>query len=598
MSVAVLVIAGVGLGGFFVRGRQFAGLEGVVYRLFAGFSVCAVFVAAAGALSLAVTQLILLGGAAVWLAGEIFGRVRHETGDAAVEPLRTPFAFLEWLSLFAVGVSLCFVFVSALAPVTGWDAAVAHAALPADYAREGRIGVVPGNEYSGYPHLMHALFAYAFYSGGETGLGAINGCFAAMACGAAFALGRRVEGRPCGILSAAILATAPVFIDQAGAPSIDLAFTGYTLAALASFAAWLDEREARWLLLSAFLAGSSCGVRHTGYLVCALMTAAALIYGKPDRVRGAAWFGIAALVGAAPWLIRSMIVTGNPVYPFFASSFGGALMQHRDITALAAHESVKTVGMRDFLMFPWNIVMRPAMFDGWAKSPGGLVLILGVPGLFAGGRKARRLGAFSGAGVAAFYFFQRLARYLLPFFGPMMVVGAAGVVRMRALRYVTVPALAAVFLVGLGLGAGATHFKVRVAVGLESRSEYLDRRVERYRAFEWVNRNVPPDELVLTLDRRTYYLTGRSWQNDEPLRRLASTAPESRLDWLRATGVKWLFVPVDYIEESPGLRVPFVAMANGWRSDPEHFRLAQRLEVPRTRGSGSEIVEIYEVLYE
>ena len=597
MSVAVLVIVAAGLGALLLRGNLFSGLEGLIYRLYTGFAVCAAVVLVAGSVSLGLSQLILVLAAAAWLAYEIFARPQSDPKPPASKNLE-PLTLFEYLSIAAIVGSLGLAMISALAPVTGWDAAVAHAALPADYAREGRIGVVPGNEYSGYPHLLHVLFAQAYYSDGEIGLGLLNWWFAAMACGAAYALGRRVQGRACGLISAAILATAPIFVDQAAAPSIDLAFTGFTLAALAAFAAWTDERRAEWLLLSAVLAGASCGVRHTGYLVCALLAAAAFVYGRHERFRAVAWLSGAALVAASPWLIRSAVVTGNPIYPFFASAFGGAAMQHRDITALAAHESVKTVGLRDFLMFPWNIVMRPAIYDGWSKSPGGLVLFLGIPGLFSGGRKARRLGLFSAAGVAAFYFFQRLARFMLPFFAPMMVIGAAGVVRMRSLRFVTLPALAAVFLFGLALAGGANQFKIRAAVGLESREDYLEQRVERFPAFDWINKHVPPEDLVLTLDRRTYYLVGRSWQNDEPLRRLASAAPQDRLDWMRRQGVKWLLAPATYIRESPGLREPFCILLEEWRHDPRHYRLAIRLDLPRPRRHGREIVDIYEVLYD
>ncbi|HUW62205.1 MAG TPA: glycosyltransferase family 39 protein [Candidatus Bathyarchaeia archaeon] len=597
MSVAVLVIVAAGLGAFLLRGKSFSGVEGLVFRLYTGFAACAAVVLVAGSVSLGLSQLILVLAAAVWLAYEIFARKKSETAPALANNPE-PLTLVEYLSLAAVFGSLGLSLISAFAPVTGWDAAVAHAALPADYAREGRIGVVPGNEYSGYPNLLHVLFAQAYYSDGEIGLGLLNWWFAAMACGAAYALGRRIQGRACGLISAAILATAPIFVDQAAAPSIDLAFAGFTLAALAAFCAWSDERRAEWLLVAAVLAGASCGVRHTGYLVCAVLAAAGFIYGRHERLRTVVWFSCAALIAASPWLIRSAVVTGNPVYPFFASVFDGAVMQHRDITALAAHESIKTVGLRDFLMFPWNIVMRPGMFDGWSKSPGGLVLILGIPGLFAGGKKARRLGLFSALGVTAFYFFQRLARYILPFFAPMMVVGAAGVVRMRSLRLVTIPVLAAVFLFGLTLAGGANHFKIRAALGVESRDEYLERRVERYPAFDWINKHVPPEDLVLTLDRRTYYLTGRSWQNDEPLRRLASADAQDRLDWMRLHGVKWIMAPANYIKESPGLEAPFLGMLKEWRHDPRHYRLAKRLDLPRPRRRGREMVDIYEVLYD
>ena len=56
-------------------------------------------------------------------------------------------------------------------------------------------------------------------------------------------------------------------------------------------------------------------------------------------------------------------------------------------------------------------------------------LFLGVPGLFWGGRWARRLGVFAILGGIAMYFCCRSGQALLPFFVPMMVVAALGVVQ-------------------------------------------------------------------------------------------------------------------------------------------------------------------------
>ncbi|GAG44831.1 unnamed protein product, partial [marine sediment metagenome] len=230
------------------------------------------------------------------------------------------------------------------------------------------------------------------------------------------------------------LATAPVFLDQAGTASIDLAFAALTAAALACLVAWFDEGKPAWLALAAFLAGSSCGIRHTGYLVCLLLGLAVLCGKNPNRVRTTAGFAGLALAAALPWLVRSAVVAGNPVYPFLESVFSPGRLPDASITAFAAHPSIKGTGWKDLLRFPWDIIMRPGLYDGWTKSPGGLVLLLGIPGLVVGGKRSRWLGGFSVAGGVSFFYFQRLARYLLPFFVPMMVVAGVAACRLKGLR--------------------------------------------------------------------------------------------------------------------------------------------------------------------
>jgi len=612
MSLVVLLLAGAALGGLILRPFGLGGgLDGLIYRLPLGLSLCAVIILIAGSYSLALAQLILNATALAGLAWELRLYSREPRAVPRAEAVAETPQWVEWFCLAIAVVVLAMAFLASLAPVTGWDACVAHIALPMDYAREGRILPIEGNEYSLYPHLVHCLFALAFFQSAEWGVSMMNWVFAAIACGAVYLLGRHMEpggtGRRTGIIAAGILAASPIFFDQATSPSIDLAFCAFTLLALAALAAFNDAtsdaagRRARLglLLLAGCLVGASCGIRHTGYLTAVLLAVGVLAMARGRRLSSAAIFGAAVLVGALPWLARSAVLAGNPFYPFFAGVIDSGAVPHREITALAAHESIKETTWVRLLMFPWDIVMRPHWFDGWTKSPGGLILILGVPGLVIGGRRARALGLFTGAGLVSFFYFQRLARYLLPFFAPMMVVAAAAATasKRRALRYPARGAVVVLLLFGVGLDAAAMYFKVPVVLGMESRDDYLKRRVERYPMFEWVNKNLSKNDLLFTFDRRTYFLKGRSWQNNEPLRRLADRPVEEQLAWFRSKNIRYVVVPVDYIEESPGYRDLFGPMVQRWKNNSTCFTLQTSLTLPRARGSGTERVEVYRVKY-
>jgi len=575
------------------------GVAWLAYRLLTGLSLCAVLLVVLGSLSLSVARFVIYLLAVGGFGYELFvysQRARSRPDESLnLAPRRPELAFVDYAAFVAIAGALGLSLVGALAPATGWDACVAHLALPQDYAREGRIYAFGGNDYSAYPHLMHCLFAFAYSQSGETSVTVLSWIFGAIACAAAFALGRRVEGFRCGVIAAAILATAPIFMDQAGTASLDLAFAGFTLAALAALMAWRDEHHSGWLILGAFLAGSACGIRHTGYLVCALLGIGVLLMAPGTRGRAVLWFGAAALAGALPWLVRSAVVTGNPFYPFFTALLGAGQIAHRDITALGAHESIRGTGLRPLLAFPWNIIMRPYWYDGWSKSPGGLVLFLGVPGLLIGSWRARGLGAFSIVGGVCFFFFQQLARYLLPFFAPMMVVAAVAACRLKTLRHGVAAVLVAAFAYGLLIDVAAVYFKVPVVLGIEDREAYLARRVERYPAFAWVNDHVPPDETVLTFDRRTYFIAGRTYQNDEVLKPLRGRPVAEQAKWLRAHGISWVLLPVTYIEESPGYRRDFLEMVNAWQRNRRCFTPVRFFDIARTRAEGTERVELYEV---
>lgn len=599
MSLVILILASWLAGRLLIRPGLFSPpLERLLLQLCLGFACVATGVVLIGSVSLRAALFCMLAFSAVGLAWEGIQYSRMAPPPLAAKARR--FSLVEVLACAAGGCACLIALAGAMAPATGWDAAVAHLALPAEYVRLGRIALLEGNEYSGFPHLVHSLYTMAFLAGGETNVQLLSWVFGVLCCGAVYALGRRAGERETGILAAAILATAPIFYDQASTASIDLAFCAFTLMALTALTAWRQDGtddgggHRGYLLAAAVLAGASCGIRHTGYLVCVLLTVAVFWRARGFRVQATGLFVLGVCVGALPWLGRSAWLVGNPFYPFFTGYFGGGSIPHRDIAGLAAHESIQGLDWRTLLLFPYDIVMRPQQFDGWAKSPGGLVLFLGIPGLLVGGRIARRLGLFTGSGLVSFFFFQRYARYLLPFFAPMMVVAALVATRSKPLRPAALTALFVSFGFGLVLDAGAVHFKIPVLVGMQTRDEYLSARVERYAAFRWVADNLPRDEALFSFDRRVYYFERSAWQTDEALKALRVESAETQAQWFAEHGIRWVFVPVTYIEESPGLHRAYLEMVTTWQQAPRFFRLHKAMELPRSDGR-PERVELYEV---
>ncbi|MBI5093923.1 MAG: glycosyltransferase family 39 protein [Candidatus Hydrogenedentes bacterium] len=599
MSLLVMIAAAFVLGSALLGWLRIGdGLEGAAYRFVTGMCACGTLIMVLGSYAIGAAQLAVVAVAGVGVAYEVFVLARRRRGAPVSAAPRTPLGFVEYASLFTVGAALLLALVSALAPVTSWDAGVAHLSLPQSYAREGRISRLDGNPYSVYPQLMHALYTFVFSQAGETFAALLNWLFAANACVMAYSLGRRIESRRCGIIAAAILATSPIFIDQAGTVSLDLAFTCVATAALAALVSYHDERSARWLILAAYLAGCSCGIRHTGYLVCVLLGCSVALRRSGPRFRDAAYFAGVSLAAAAPWLLRAYLLCGNPVYPFLTSWFGDGGLTHLDISSLGAHESIKGLGLRQFVMFPWDIIMRPGMFDGWTKSPGGLVLILGIPGLAACGWRARRLGLYSIAGGVCFFAFQRFARYLLPFFVPMMVVAAVAACRLKGLRTIIACVLLVTFGYGLALDVALIHFKLPAVFGYQTREDYLKSRVERYPAFQWVNENISPASTILTLDVRSYYLKGRTYQNHDALRLLVNEPRTAQLNWLKSQNIKYVFYAQAYVEESPFYaNTGLLGMFASWRRNPLNFRLLKSFDLLRPNHAGWEQVEVYEINY-
>ncbi len=582
-----------------VPGEDGDGVERWSVRVLSVLSLAGVLSVSAGAFSLklALVSVLLLAAGALW-AGLPWSS-RPLEFQSRIFGLWSALSRLERLSLGALFLALGLSLLAALAPSTGWDATVAHLALPAAYAREGRLYLEPGNVYSAYPHLMHGLYTLAFFVLGERGAALLGWFMGVLACASVYGLGHQLGGRRCGLLSAGILATAPIFVDQAGTVSVDLAFAAFATAALSLATRWRDIGDPRALALAGGLAGSACGIRHTGYIVCVLLACGILLTPRGGRIRAVCFFSAAALLGALPWMARSAWLTGNPVFPLLLAWFPAHGIEHIAVDGAQAHGSVLRSGgysLWGLLWFPLELVLRPQAYDGWMKSPGFLVLVLGLPGVFLGGAPCRRLGAYGAAGMAIFYFFQRLARYALPFFIPMMAVAALAEQQVRGrTRMVVLGVLLLSFVSGFAVHGAALSFKIPVLLGLEAREDYLARRVERYPAFVYASTQLNAPGTLLTLDQRSYFVRNRrTFQNHWALKRVATLPPEGQLQWLRDNQIRYVLYPVDFVRASGAIAHDVGPMLDAWQRDSAHFRAVKSMETPNVRGQGMERVDILE----
>ncbi|NUM54363.1 MAG: glycosyltransferase family 39 protein [Candidatus Hydrogenedentes bacterium] len=568
-------------------------LESYIAATLAGLCIQSAGLLAIGSVNLVAAQLATLLVALGGIAFAVY-RLLHGQSLLVPVPFRPARGFIGVASIVAMGAAFAAIVVSARAPATSWDAGVAHLALPAEYARAGRIVAVPGNNYSAYPQLVHTLFAAAPGSL-EKESAQLAWFFGLLLCGGASFLALRIGGERCAVVAPAIISTTPLFLEQCPAPGIDVPYTATVIGALGALAAWKNDRRTGWLLLAGILAGSGCGIRHTAYLVNAMLLFGVLLLSDRRRLRDSAIFSGTMVVCAAPWLVRTAVVSGNPVYPFFSSVLGANAAPDVDVAAIGAHSSIQGSGLLQLLAFPWSLTMNPAHYGGWSTSPGALWLVLGVIGVIVGGRAAHLLGAFGVAGLIAIFFFQRFARYAFPFLAPLMVVASLPVEKLPALRRVTGAALVVSYALGLAPSLAGAALKLPVALGIEPREAYLAARVERFPAMAWAAATFPKDAVVLSLDPRGYYLDRSAHTNFEALKGIASGDAESQRAWLRENRIGYLLYPNKYVTDSPAFRETGVgAMVDAWRADMAHFTLIKEFELPNPRDGGTERVEFYE----
>ena len=422
----------------------------------------------------------------------------------------------------------------ALAPPGGaeWDALAYHLAVPKDYLREGRIYYVPYDHHSNFPFLIQMHYLLMLSAGSVAGAKLVHWLCGALLVLSVAAFSRRYF-RGSEAVGAALVAGSPLVVWESTTAYIDLGsalFTWLAFYALVnSSAARRDGASVRWLVVSAVLMGFALGTKATvlgfwgmcllGILGWNLITERR--WAKETLPHAILWASISLGIGAA-WYVKTFLYTGNPVYPFAYSVFGGRYWSVQDAAQYAAEQARFGFGKDplNFLLSPLRVAFEqyisPPPGRSWAFTEQGLagfdlgwgwlLALLPAPFLL---KKLSRPAVYSllfAGGIWIFWFFvMQQGRYLLPALAALSA-GAAGVWAAGG-RWVRLGISVAAGLSLLNGLAAAGNLAAQGAASLNSRRPPALAAGAVGAAENWINKNSQPGEKVALLDEvRGFYL--------------------------------------------------------------------------------------------
>lgn len=414
---------------------------------------------AIGLLSLAVG---LLPGGLLWGLYIVGGLVLVGLGSVAMILREIPFKMappkgLGLLFPIAIGLFLLFSLVGVLSPsdTMDWDTLAYHLAVPKLWLAAGQIQFIPSISHSNFPCTADVLYVWGLQWGGQYGAKAFSLAFFLFGLLAIFGLARQRYGTWAGWWSALAFASIPVVVWESGTAYIDVAHGVYAGLGIVLVALWLESQaERRFLYLGGIMLGFAAGTKYTGlqtlFVVCVVILAV-LAARKEVRqgLHGAFLVGLVAVAVSAPWYIKNIVNTGNPVYPFFFEKLGGKNWDQRRADIYRNEQQTFGVGRtekgRDALQIGAG-VLGLAYQPGRFVNPGqdsGLGTPLGAVGvsvlvslmfwLISG-----KMGRFESAALCSvvvsllpWYFLSQQSRYFVPLSVPLCVLAGGAVVRLK-----------------------------------------------------------------------------------------------------------------------------------------------------------------------
>ncbi|MBA3725851.1 MAG: glycosyltransferase family 39 protein [Armatimonadetes bacterium] len=159
-------------------------------------------------------------------------------------------------------------------------------------------------------------------------------------------------GKSAGYWAALAFLATPVVLWEVGTAYVDVAHGLFSGGAILFASLWATGSDRRLLWLAGMFLGLSLATKYTGFQVGFAIALVLIGHGIVRRsfarsARGLAAIGAVAIVICSPWYVRNVVNTGNPVYPFFYSVFGGRNWSQPNAEAYAAEQRFFGIGQRE-----------------------------------------------------------------------------------------------------------------------------------------------------------------------------------------------------------------------------------------------------------
>lgn len=404
-----------------------------------------------------------------------------------------------------------------------WDTLAYHLAVPKLWLSAGQIQFVSYIHHSNFPFSVDNLYIWGLTWGGEAGAKAFSLAFFAFGLLSIFGLGRQRYGEKAAWWAATAFAATPMVIWLSGTAYIDVANGLYAGLGIAFVAKWLTDKQKNDAILAGILIGLCAGSKYTGLqiLIAALVVIGILGIAKrtfqANFKAGLLIAGITAAI-ACPWYIKNVLNTGNPVYPFFYSAFGGKnwdafseKIYKEQQQTFGAARPIPNQDEPDYLSHGIEPSRLGAAVLGLAYQPGryidpaptmnggvffgslGFVTLAAALFWLISGRstlyESTILGTI-GVALAMWFVLSEQSRYILGLTVPLCLLTGGAIARIKGGMVLggacVVQALAALFVIK----TGRLDQQLQVITGKVTPEDYQTQLVHFYEPSQWINQNV------------------------------------------------------------------------------------------------------------
>lgn len=449
--------------------------------------------------------------------------------DQKPEKIKRPYNFMGMVMLTVMTVGLVFVFICALTPSVSddWDSLAYHLSAPKLFLQHGGFYYINYSSHTNFPMLQEILYVTPILFNIPVAGKLLHFFFGIMTM---LLTGYIISGhfnkqkdRYSTVWGPFMVFSMPIFLWLMTTAYIDITVAFYGLLALYFALEYSDRKDVKDLILLGFACGFAASCKMLG---CQFILLFALWIILDNVIKNKSVFKnvskhiliflFPSLLVCLPWYIKTLIFTGNPVYPFFYEIFGGRDWTQSLADFYAFNQAKFGVGhtFRSFIITPVIMTMAPGKFYDVPGLYIGAVLAVVFPAvcLLLQVRKKKLLLTATVILLQYVIWFAltHQSRYLIPMFvmGCVFVPGILTyIIKGDLVKYSLMIIFVLISFVGLLQMYNTALVRLSAVTGEISRDAYLLRYMKTYEAHKYINEHIGGDvKIGLFGDTEGFYL--------------------------------------------------------------------------------------------
>ncbi len=420
----------------------------------------------------------------------------------------------------AIITAIFFGFIGALAPAIGQDELCYHLAQPKNYIREGQIYEVPYSVNALWPYMMHMLFTLGLILKGAALAKLFHFTTYVLAGLSIGAFVNRYSNFKTAFVAAGVYWLIPGTFVQSSFAYVDNALALYCFLAVFAMSVYLsDTKQKSWAFITGLCAGFAISIKLIGiFILPALVALIIYTYFQKETKNncnkklyvGSLIFLTGLFIAGSLWYIRSWVLRGNPVYPFYPHLFGNN--GWIDPSYINVHG--RNQNLLGFLSLLWDMTLHADWFGGEQIGP---MYLMFLP-LILFFRPLPKYVRTTLLALLVYTIFWFIVDANIRFFyaGLALCAIPTGYVITNLLQTPSkmVNRLASYSLILsclVSMGFGAHHYQDEVRLLFErNRTAYLNHHDRSYAAATKINAALDRDAWILSVDEvRIYYFDSR-----------------------------------------------------------------------------------------